>query len=130
MKHPTKHPPRKPVPNKKISFKQRIYSSPRLLFMKKQRAFTLVELMITMAIIAILATAGIQAYTGYIKKSRDTARAQIAQNLNSSVMAYAASNGGNPPASNEAFTQFLASAGETFGGGSVSGGGLSLVDPV
>jgi len=97
--------------------------------MKQQPAFTLVELMITMAIIAILATAGILAYTDYTKKWRDTARAQIAQNLNSSVMAYAASNGGNPPAGPDEFSAFLASAGETFGGGGVSGSTL-VVDPV
>ncbi len=47
--------------------------------MKKQKAFTLIELMVVMAIIAILATAGLSAYSGYIKKGRDTARAQIAQ---------------------------------------------------
>lgn len=81
-----------------------------------------------MAIIAILATAGISAYTGYVKKSRDTARAEIAQNLNTAVMSYAASNGGNPPADYNAFQAFLASAGETFGGG-VSGTTL-VVDPV
>ncbi len=42
--------------------------------MKQQRAFTLVELMVVMAIIAVLSTAGISAYGGYIKKSRDTVR--------------------------------------------------------
>jgi prepilin-type N-terminal cleavage/methylation domain-containing protein len=36
--------------------------------MKRKKAFTLIELMIAMAIIAILATAGIQAYTDYVKK--------------------------------------------------------------
>ncbi len=46
-----------------------------------------------MAIIAILATAGISAYTGYVKKSRDTSRAEIARSLNSAVISYAASNG-------------------------------------
>ncbi len=121
MKHPRKglkkSSPHKPFPSS-------------ILFMKKQPAFTLVELMIAMAIIAILATAGTLAYTDYVKKSRDSARGQIAQNLNSSVMAYAASNGGNPPGKDD-FTEFLASAGETFGGGGVSGGGsLSLIDPV
>jgi len=53
----------------------------------------------------------------------------MARNLNSSVMAYAASNGGNPPATADEFSAFLATAGETFGGGGVSGSAL-VVDPV
>jgi len=36
--------------------------------MKKHSGFTLIELMIAMAIIAILATAGLMAYSGYLKK--------------------------------------------------------------
>ncbi len=71
-------------PHKKSTFKQAL---------KKRPAFTLIELMIAMAIIAILATAGISAYTGYVKKSRDTSRAEIARSLNSAVISYAASNG-------------------------------------
>ena len=42
--------------------------------MRKTSGFTLIELMVVMAIIAILATAGLSAYTGYIKKARDTKR--------------------------------------------------------
>jgi len=44
--------------------------------MRKQSGFTLIELMVVMAIIAILATAGLSAYGGYIKKARDTTRLQ------------------------------------------------------
>ncbi len=42
--------------------------------MRKQSGFTLIELMVVMAIIAILATAGLSAYGGYIKKARDATR--------------------------------------------------------
>lgn len=72
--------------------------------MKKQSGFTLVELMIVMAIIAILATAGIQAYTGYIQKARDTTRVQIASQVNTAVNALMASNGGIPPDDQELIT--------------------------
>jgi len=54
--------------------------------MKKQSGFTLIELMVVMAIIAILATAGLSAYTGYIKKARDTTRIADLGALNTIVL--------------------------------------------
>lgn len=42
--------------------------------MRKQSGFTLIELMVVMAIIAILATAWLSAYGGYLKKARDSTR--------------------------------------------------------
>jgi len=55
--------------------------------MKKQSGFTLVELMVAMAILAILATAGLSAYTGYLKKARDTTRIADLRAINSIVLA-------------------------------------------
>ena len=42
--------------------------------MKNKKGFTLVELMVVMAIIAILSTAGISQYGKFIKSARDTTR--------------------------------------------------------
>jgi prepilin-type N-terminal cleavage/methylation domain-containing protein len=53
--------------------------------MKKQSGFTLIELMVVMAIIAILATAGLTAYSNYTKKARDSARAVVARQILTAV---------------------------------------------
>lgn len=99
--------------------------------MKKQKGFTLIELMIAMTIIAILATAGLQAYTNYVKRWRDTARAETARDLNSSVMAYAANNKGIPPADTSAFNAFLSTASETLSGSNIEvSNGVLVKDPV
>ena len=66
--------------------------------MKKQSGFTLIELMVVMAIIAILATAGLSAYTGYIKKARDTTRIADIQAINNIVTGMM-SSAGVPPSS-------------------------------
>ncbi len=66
--------------------------------MKKQSGFTLIELMVVMAIIAILATAGLSAYTGYIKKARDTKRIADLAAINTIVL-WQVSVIGTPPAS-------------------------------
>jgi len=50
--------------------------------MKNQKGFTLVELMVVMAIIAILATAGISQYGRFIKNARDTTRITDLQAIN------------------------------------------------
>ena len=57
--------------------------------------------MVVMAIIAILATAGLSAYTGYIKKARDTTRAQIARGINTLVVSFTAINNDRPPTVSE-----------------------------
>jgi type IV pilus assembly protein PilA len=63
--------------------------------MKKQSGFTLIELMVVMAIIAILATAGLTAYSNYTKKARDSARLQVARQIMTKVEQLA--DGGNVP---------------------------------
>ncbi len=50
--------------------------------MKNQKGFTLVELMVVMAIIAILSTAGISQYGRFIKSARDTTRVADLNALN------------------------------------------------
>jgi type IV pilus assembly protein PilA len=79
--------------------------------MKKQSGFTLIELMVVMAIIAILATAGLTAYSNYRKKARDTARLQIARQVMTKVEELA--NGGVLPTGSELST-FLTAEGFAF----------------
>lgn len=52
--------------------------------------------MVVMAIIAILATAGLSAYTGYLKKARDTTRIADIRAIESIVMASLGTTG-KPP---------------------------------
>ena len=71
--------------------------------------------MVVMAIIAILATAGLSAYTGYIKRGRDTSRAALASQINTEVISYMGGNEGKPPADQTAFDAFLQSAADSLG---------------
>jgi len=57
--------------------------------------------MVVMAIIAILATAGLAAYTGYIKKARDATRIADIAAINTIIQGSLSANG-NPPASMDA----------------------------
>lgn len=73
--------------------------------MKKHSGFTLIELMVVMAIIAILATAGLSAYTGYIKKARDTVRLGVSQRIETAVVSFMSSHGWQAPTGAELITE-------------------------
>jgi prepilin-type N-terminal cleavage/methylation domain-containing protein len=76
--------------------------------MKKQFGFTLIEVMVVITIIAILATAGLSAYTGYIKKSIDVKTLAYVTAWNSAIVQLKADspNGATPTA--DAINTYLA----------------------
>ncbi len=61
-----------------------------------QSAFTLIELMVVVAIIAILATLGISSYSTAIKKSRDASRKSDIQNIAQALVLYRSDEEGYP----------------------------------
>lgn len=83
--------------------------------MKNQKGFTLVELMVVMAIIAILATAGITQYSGFIKTARDGTRIQDLKAIETFIVAEMASTGLAPEAEEDTFNEKLKEfSGKTF----------------
>jgi prepilin-type N-terminal cleavage/methylation domain-containing protein len=56
--------------------------------MKKHLGFTLIELMVVIAIIAILSTAGLAAYTGYIKRAVDVKTRALLEELYGATLAF------------------------------------------
>jgi len=75
--------------------------------------------MVVMAIIAILATAGLSAYTGYIKKARDTKRISDLAAINTIVLADMTADGRPPQTALEAYEAVKA-----------ANNGRPLVDPL
>lgn len=64
--------------------------------MKKHLGFSLIELMIVIAIIAILSVMGLAAYSGYIKKARDTNRLGDIATIAKSILAITSQTGQAP----------------------------------
>jgi type II secretion system protein G len=67
--------------------------------LQKKKGFTLVELLVVVAILAILSVALLPSVLGYSDKARDTRAAKDIRNFTTVVEAFAAANGNYPEAS-------------------------------
>lgn len=64
--------------------------------MKEKRAFTLVELIVVIAIIGVLATLGISSYVAAVRKSRDAKQKSDIHNVQQALILYRSDNGTYP----------------------------------
>lgn len=94
--------------------------------MKKDRGFTIVELLIVIVVIAILAAIVIVAYNGVQNRAKTTSAQTAATTVQKKIEAYNASMGSYPTdTSNSAYTSTLNGQNES----SLSGSGLTLGTP-
>lgn len=61
--------------------------------MKKNEGFTMVELIVVIAILGIMAAVAIPAYSGYITKANEAADQQLVSEINTAIAAAAAGSG-------------------------------------
>ena len=59
--------------------------------------FTLVELLVSIAILGVLASIGLVSYAGYVKQARDALRKDDISQLNNAIRQYFVYEGGYPP---------------------------------
>ncbi len=89
-----------------------------------QKGFTLIELMVTVAIIGILAAIAYPSYTEYVKKTRRAEAAALLLNTAQLVERYYSQNGSYGGVPDEGITEGISTV--TFGDGGEADGGYLL----
>src|SRR6476620_7663870 len=94
--------------------------------MKMQKGFTLIELMIVVAIIAILAAIAISQYQDYVIRSQVSEGSSLADGIKTAVGEFVNNRGRFPPVNNSAgLAEAVSISGEYVGAVSVSNGLIS-----